>query len=437
MPFKSGELKRLYELLIDVGHPISASRAGALFRADELAQYVEDVIDSIVPAVCVLGETECQEYRLFECQEVLGKAAWVFIKDNAEECGYVPPLPPVCTLGETRCVEFDLYECQEVEDEATWVLKESNAEICGYVPPPPPPDVKEEGIRLYQARLSAFTTWRQLEQAPEDARNYLFAVHKDWRHAVDQEDHFVYLRGIWRKAEDAYWHNKGVIDRLQRDARELEAQMNDLYRELSDLTQQWRDLRKEIADYQYEIEMWEDNLAYWERKEDDAEDAYWHCRSYSPDPRVECKPLWYEWLEARELLELAQEHLEDALETLTYLLQEKWLVDRRIRDAWAEYDGLQRQLRDIQSQIRNLMGVLGDIKEILIKVSQYEELVNYWSKEKWRLKDEVAAAQIRLSMAQIRYNAAEEEWDNARRAWGRFKDEHPAIAQEILDEWGS
>jgi len=50
-----------------------------------------------------------------------------------------PPAPaPVCTIGDTKCDGYDLYQCQEVSGAAAWVLKEKNSASCGYVPPTPP-----------------------------------------------------------------------------------------------------------------------------------------------------------------------------------------------------------------------------------------------------------------------------------------------------------
>lgn len=45
MAFKSAELKRLYEILHSYGIWITASEAARLFKAEELAQIVEDAID--------------------------------------------------------------------------------------------------------------------------------------------------------------------------------------------------------------------------------------------------------------------------------------------------------------------------------------------------------------------------------------------------------
>jgi len=49
------------------------------------------------------------------------------------------PTPPGCTEGETRCDGYSLYECQNGE----WVLIEEKSEQCGYTPPPPPPPPEE------------------------------------------------------------------------------------------------------------------------------------------------------------------------------------------------------------------------------------------------------------------------------------------------------
>jgi len=79
---------------------------------------------------CFPGETKCEGYDLYECQD----GRWVLKEQNSTKCGYVPPPPPPeCNEGETKCEGYDLYECQDGQ----WVLIEQNSQACGYQPTPP------------------------------------------------------------------------------------------------------------------------------------------------------------------------------------------------------------------------------------------------------------------------------------------------------------
>ena len=90
----------------------------------------------MVPSECIVGETKCDGYNLYECKESYGKPRWVLTKRNAEECGYVPT-PDECTVGEPDiCQGYDRYRCWG----GKWILAEHNSEYCGYIPPYPEVD---------------------------------------------------------------------------------------------------------------------------------------------------------------------------------------------------------------------------------------------------------------------------------------------------------
>jgi hypothetical protein len=71
MAFRSAELKRLYEQLLSMGILITASEAGRLFEAEELAALVESSIDSHVDirrlerAVKETAATRARDLRLY------------------------------------------------------------------------------------------------------------------------------------------------------------------------------------------------------------------------------------------------------------------------------------------------------------------------------------------------------------------------------------
>ncbi len=391
MPFKSGELKYLYELLIDVGHPISATYAAKLFAAGELAAYVQDVIDAL--------------------------------------------LPPACAPGDTKCEGFDLYECQEVLGAPQWVRKEINSAECGYVPPPPPPEIKEEGIRLYQARLDAFFIWRQLEEVLEEAEQYLSDVGDDWLYAQYQYDKYQGFLYEWTEALDRYWRNKAVIDRLQRDAEDLEWQLSDLFTRISDLHTELLNIQDQIDQWEYLVGRYEDDLTYAQSLVNQAAHDLADCMEAHGWRIAECMDLQQAWLVARDLFEDARYYLEDAQATLSFYEIQKQSLLMEVNDAWNEVNDVQYWIAVLEEEIEDLLGVLADYDTIIEQIERFEPFVDYWRSEMWWLEDQLEIAYIRVEAAAYRAEVAEDEWDNARRAWSAFKEEYPVIAQEILDEW--
>lgn len=393
MAFMSGELKYYYDLLIEIGHPITASRAARLFRMGELANYVQDVIDAL--------------------------------------------LPPACALGDKKCVEFDLYECQEVLGSPQWVRIERGSEECGYVPPPDPEDIKAEGIILYQARLDAFFVWGRTEEIWEEARDYLDEVADEWLYAQYQWDKYRGFLDEWLEAEDAYWHNKSKIDRLLRDKDDLEYQLSDLFTQISDWYTELFAIQDAIDDWEYMVEKYEDDVAYAQdlvdQKARDLED----CLAEHGWRIAECMDFQEAWLEAKELLEDLQEWLEDAQANLSFYEIQFESLMRQVNDAWDEVNDVQAEIADIEDEIEDIMGVLADLDTIEEQIDRFTWFVDYWHSEMWYWEDQMEIAEIRQDAALWDYENAEREWNNARRAWSAFKKKYPAIAQEILDEWGT
>lgn len=391
MAFQSGELKYLYDLLIEVGHPITASRAARLFRSGDLADYVQDVIDAIIP--------------------------------------------PACALGDTKCKGFDLYECQEVLGAPQWVRTEINWPECGYVPPPPDPEIKAEGIRLYQARLDAFFIWGKTEEIWEEARDYLDEVGDKWLYAQYQWDKYREMLWEWLEAEDAYWHNKFKIDRLLRDKDDLEFELSDLFTRISDWYTELFAIQDQIDNWKYLVERYEDDVAYAEDLVDQKAQDLGDCLAEHGWRISECMDIQEAWLVARDLLEEAEYYLEEAQANLSFYEIQFQSLMRQVNDAWLEIDDVQAEIQDIEDEIEDIMGVLADLDTIEEQIDRFTWLVDYWHSEMWYWEDQMEVAEIRQDAALWDYENAEREWNNARREWSRFKKEYPAIAQEILDEW--
>ncbi len=391
MPFTSGELKFLYELLIDLGHPITASEAGRLFRAGELADYVQAILDA--------------------------------------------QLPPACAPGDIRCEKYDLYACQEVLGSPQWVLVDKNSQFCGYVPEPPPAEIKKEGIRLYQARLDAWSIWQQLVKEFEYYRDAVSALTVEWFYATKQYNKYRALRYEWTEALDNYWRNKWEIEGLQDDLDDLRASLDGFYTLISGLYTELLELQEDIDWKEYIVEMYQDSVDYWRNKYDQLGLDWYNCMVANAWYGPACQDIADEMAEAKELLELAQDHLDEAQAELARLEQLKWYLLDEVDIAWAWIADLQGQIADIEDQIEDLLGVLADYDTIIEQIEKFDALVDYWKSEVWRLEDQLEYAYIRVEAAAHRADAAEDEWDIARRAWSRFKKEYPEIAQEILDEW--
>jgi len=90
-------------------------------------QYVKKGEPPPSPPPCIDGDTKCEGYDLYECQN----GEWVLIEKNSPACGYAPEPEPECKEGRTKCVGYDLYECVNGE----WVLKKANSPVCGAPPP--------------------------------------------------------------------------------------------------------------------------------------------------------------------------------------------------------------------------------------------------------------------------------------------------------------
>ncbi len=391
MPFMSGELKYLYELLIEVGHPISPTYAAKLFALGELAAYVQDVIQRLLPPACAPGDTKCEGYDLYRCEEVLGAPQWVRTEINSTECGYVPP--------------------------------------------PPDPEIKKEGIRLYQARLDAFFIWIQLEEVLEEAQQYLSDLGDEWIYAQYQYDKYRGLLYEWTEALDNFWRNKGKIDRLQDDLEDLEWQLSDLYTRISDLYTELLNIQEQIDNWEYLVERYAEDVSYAQELVNQAAHDLADCMEAHGWRIAECMDFHQAWLVARDLFEDAKQYLEEAQATLSFYEIQKQSLLMEVDDAWNDVNDVQFWIADIEDQIEELLGVLADYDTIIEQIDRFEPFVDYWRSEMWWLEDEMEVAQIRLDTALWRYEDAEREWNNARRAWSRFKKEYPVIAQEILDEW--
>lgn len=483
MAFVSAELKKLFEQLIDLGEPISASYAATLFRNGELADYVQAVINNQYvppeppPDPDVVDITEDRVMNLPPRFTVSGSCLDLCAEETlmAWEERYAPPVldtlysysiskglspqtastledqyiqkfmeesrPVAHTWISGRVFTSDLthsaYPHDIVKFEAAAALKDTfnnlfvsygkafiDASLVDSL-------IAEEGARLKQLMLDLFSVLLTWLDAIEPALEALDLAKREWRHADDQVDKYRALWETWAAALTLYNTNYLRLAQLYQHQEALNSQLDYQWDLIEVLNNQKALAENNVAQAEYGVSMYEDSVDYWQDKVDSLRAHACFDSVYAEENRDECYDIFREYDEARDYLSTAKSNLDEAFSRLFIAQGELDGIEQQLYDAWWYYEELSWELLDVNQEIQDLLGVLADPDEINANVALYNDLWNEWKGKRYDLAKIVDSRQATYDYLVGQRDSADDAYNDARSAFNTWCDTYPDVCATL------
>lgn len=197
---------------------------------------------------------------------------------------------------------------------------------------------------------------------------------------------------------------------------------NDLQSEIYQLEDELEAAQDEVDWQTYMVEMYTDNLAYWEDQVDELSLDWYNCMPAHNWYAPACQDIYDEWMEAEDLLGLAEDHLADAQNDLNYWQGQVEDVSQRLYADHYEYDHYMDTLEEIRAEIDQLYEQRGDLDELEAERDELHETFLFWQGKLGTYRDQLATLQENLVVAQTELEEATEEKEDTERAYERMID---------------